>query len=331
MEEKSGKSHSFEEITLAITILTGLSFFLFKIADYFNNNIVRYSPDLQLMIGFLVIGLLIEMTIISSFLILKGHAISLGKKEECSIYGTNWTKWLFKLFFKGLIGLSAFSFALVLVIVLNNVYKNITIPIINYNISTIITSIIIIFILYRLSISIGLKGKIWSSIKKFFYLFKESKHKVLLSIVFVLYTIAPIYVLMGSYSIDVFPQSNVNDDILTFTVKETGLPYNNIYIYLYKLNSSSDFFWLVDNVTINNTKEALSNRTFMLGKNYDGVWYLNINTSKLQHGNYLLHAEITDDLFKRFLGVGISKKQDDKLFYIPPNGVNNSVNSTRAS
>ena len=127
----SENKSAFEEITLAITILTGLSFFLFKIADYFNNNIVRYSPDLQNMIYFLVIGLLIEMTIISSFLILKGYAISIGEIENSSIYGINW---LFNLLFKGLIGLSVFSFALLLVIVLNNLYKNITIPIINYNI-----------------------------------------------------------------------------------------------------------------------------------------------------------------------------------------------------
>ncbi len=322
------KHRDFEEITLAITILTGLSFVLFKIAEYFNNNIVRYSIDIQLMIGYLVMGLLIEITIISSFLILKGHAISLGKKEDSLTYGTNWTDRMFKLLFKGLMGLSAFSFALLLVIVLNNLYKNITIPIINYNIGYIITSVIMIFILYRVSISIGFKGKIFSSINKFFNTFIELKHKLLLSIVFLLYLIAPIYLLMGSYSIDVFPQSSSESDNLTFTIKETGMPYNNIYIQIFKLNSSSGFRYPVDIVIINNKRENSS--TFMIGENYYGIWYLNVDTSSLQPGNYLLHAEVTDDFFKIFIGGEISKKHADKLFYIPPKSTNYSLNSTPA-
>lgn len=321
----SENKSDFEEITLAITILTGLSFFIFKIADYFNNNIVRYSPDLQSMIYFLVIGLLIEMTIISSFLILKGYAISIGKKENSSIYAINW---LFNLLFKGLIGLSVFSFALLLVIVLNNLYKNISIPIINYNISYIITFVVMILILYEVSISIGFKGKIFGYIQKFFNNYIEFKHKSLLILFLTIYLIAPTYLLMGFYSIDIFPQSNANDDILTFTVKETGIPYNNIYITIYRLNSSSEFLWYVDNVTINYTKEAYSKKTFMLGKNYEGIWYLNINTSKLQPGNYLLHSEVTDDFFKSFFGVEISRKQADKLFYIPPKSANYSNNSS---
>jgi hypothetical protein len=157
----------------------------------------------------------------------------------------------------------------------------------------------------------------------------EFKYITISIVVFLVFLIAPSYLLMGSYSIDVFPRPNANGDILTFTIKETGLSYNHIYIDLYKLNSSGDFLWFIDNVAINNTKEALSNNTFMLGGNYDGIWYLNINTSKLQPGNYLLHAEITNDLSSRFLGV--SKKQDSKLFYIPPKGTNCSFNCTQTS
>lgn len=331
MEEKSGKSRSFEEITLAITILTGLSFLLFKITDYFSNNIVRYSPDLQLMINFLMMGLLIEMTIISSFLILKGHAISLGKKEDSSINGINWTNRLFKLIFKGLMGLTAFSFALLLVIVLNNLYKNATIPIINYNISYIITSIIMTSILYQVSISIGFKGKIFSSIKKFFNTFIKSKHIALLSIIFVLYLIAPTYLLMGSYSIDVFPQSNADGDILTFTIKETGMPINLNWIMLYELNSTSNFKQSVGMAILNRNNERLNfyDNKFMLGENIYGIWYLKINTSNLQSGTYLLTSEVTNDVYSRFFGT--TQKRAEKLFFIPPKRADQSFNCTQIS
>jgi hypothetical protein len=71
MNRDSVKSREFEEITLAITILTGLSFILFKIADYFNNNTIGLSGDLQLLVSLFVTGLIIELAIISPFLIFK--------------------------------------------------------------------------------------------------------------------------------------------------------------------------------------------------------------------------------------------------------------------
>ncbi len=141
------------------------------------------------------------------------------------------------------------------------------------------------------------------------------------------FLLLPSYLLAGSYSIDVFPESSANSDILTFTIKETGLSYNKIYVQIYKLNSSSDLRWLIDYVIISNTKEALSNKTFMLGVNYGGIWYLNVDTSSLQPGNYLLHAEITDDGAKNSTLPII--KHTDKLFYIPSKSTNYSLNSTK--
>ncbi|HEY9205997.1 MAG TPA: hypothetical protein VIO58_08750 [Candidatus Methanoperedens sp.] len=321
---------NFEKITFAISILTGLSFILFKIIDYFNNNIVRYSPDLQAMISFLVTGLLIEITIILCFLILKGYSISLGDKEDSSTRITEWTNWLFKLFFKGLIGLSVSSVTLLLLIVIYNMFnvyeffKDPNKSIIGYFFSF----ATVIIIIYEILISTGLNRKIiFGYIKKFL----EFKYRISLSLAFILFVLAPSYLLMGSYSIDVFPQSNADSDILTIAVRETGNSYNKIYINLYKFNSSSEIFWSIDNITINNSKEALSNRISILGKKYNGVWYLNINTSILQPGNYLLHVEVTDDLFKRYLGVEVSRKQADKLFYIPPKSMNYSFNHSQAS
>lgn len=133
------------------------------------------------------------------------------------------------------------------------------------------------------------------------------------------FLVMPTYLLKDSYSIDVFPQSNTNSDFITFAIKETGFPYNNIYLTLNKFNATGNLIRYVDNVTINRTKGAPSNNSFMLGENYEGIWYLNINTSNLQPGNYILHAEVTDDPSKNNTIFGTFRKRSDKLFYIAPN------------
>lgn len=104
------------------------------------------------------------------------------------------------------------------------------------------------------------------------------------------FLVMPTYLLKDSYSIDVFPQSNSNSDFITFAIKETGFPYNYIFITLNKFNSTDNPKQYVDNVTLNRNKEAPSNNSFMFGENYEGIWYLNVNTSNLQPGNYMLHA-----------------------------------------
>ncbi len=142
--------------------------------------------------------------------------------------------------------------------------------------------------------------------------------------------VMPTYLLKDSYSIDAFPISNTNSGILTFTIKETGISYNFIYITLNKLNSGSNLIQYVDNVTINRTNgEAPSNNSLMLGKNYEDIWYLNINTSDLQPGNYILHAEVTDDSSKNNTIFGTISKHAEKLFYIAPNSSKYSFNSTK--
>lgn len=42
-KEKLESSHDFSETTLAITLLAGVSAFLLKLIDYFNNNIITIS------------------------------------------------------------------------------------------------------------------------------------------------------------------------------------------------------------------------------------------------------------------------------------------------
>ncbi len=133
----------------------------------------------------------------------------------------------------------------------------------------------------------------------------------------------------GNYSIEVFPQSEIKDNILTFTIKETGITSGRNFIDLYKLNDNH-VFQDIDKITIVYTQETSSQNNLMIGKRHDGTWYLNLNTSNLSHGNYLLHAEVT---YSNLIGLWVFKKQADKLFYIPnipPKSTNYSTNSTQA-
>ncbi|MCK4798765.1 MAG: hypothetical protein KAT05_15415, partial [Spirochaetes bacterium] len=141
-------------------------------------------------------------------------------------------------------------------------------------------------------------------------------------------SLLPAYFLTGSYSIEKFQPSDTNSDIITFTIKETGIPFSNNYIWLYKLRADDDIFFQKDYVIINATHENLSDNKLMLGKNYYGIWYLNLNTSNLTSGNYMLHAEVTND-FTINSTIKTIKKHDDIIFYIPPKTELHSYNSTK--
>lgn len=52
----------------------------------------------------------------------------------------------------------------------------------------------------------------------------------------------------------------------------------------------------------------------MFGDFYEPNYYLNVNSSNLSSGNYMLHAEVTFDPTKNST-FGTIVKQGDKLFY----------------
>ncbi len=113
MNVDTGKSRDFEEITLAITILTGLSFVLFKIADYFGNNTIGFSDNLQSLVSIFVSGLLIELVIISSFLILKVYLLFAGSREKANnVKAKKIADAIFKSFITYFVFLGLFSFFL---------------------------------------------------------------------------------------------------------------------------------------------------------------------------------------------------------------------------
>ncbi len=321
MNGDTGKPRNFEEITLAITILTGLSFILFKISDYFNTNTISLSDNLQFLVKTFVSGLLIELVIISSFLILKGYLLFAALSEEriLSIADGLFNSFIIYFVFLGLI--STFLFFLMIISTPTLIESPYYIYfLILYEALTVLASLRVI----------GFKK---DDLKKSLRAFKEVREKshyinviiaeiIIITILFIS-LIAPIYLLGGSYSIDVFPQSETNNNILTFTIKETGLTSGKNFINLYKL-SDKNVFQDIDNITINYTQETLSRNKMMLGEKHEGTWFLNVNTSNLSHGNYMLHAEVS---FTNLVSIGIFKKHADKLFYIPSNSVNYSFDS----
>jgi hypothetical protein len=304
----------FEEITLAITLLASLSVVLLKIVDYFNNNIINISHYFQVTVQGIVLILLIDILIIFLFLMMKGYLISIKNRNRNLI---SFTKFLFGASFV----LSIVLFiALIMMLFFFQSFGTTSDKNPYYIYILIVCFILVLLIVVIIGSWLTINAiKDWSfepEKKSKAYYFTISISFILIIFIFMLLSVGSSYLLMGSYSMDVFPQSNADNDILTFTIKETGLPYNFSNITLFKLNSGSKFKQYVDNITINRTNESLSNNSFMLGEIYDGTWYLNINTSNLQSGTYLLHAEVTDKPSSRFLGV--TQKRADKLFYIPP-------------
>ncbi|MDD5473175.1 MAG: hypothetical protein PHU34_03395 [Candidatus Methanoperedens sp.] len=133
--------------------------------------------------------------------------------------------------------------------------------------------------------------------------------------------IAPSVLLMGSFSIEEPLQSTDNADILTFIVKETGLTYSKNYISLDKFNAENNSLTNIDNIIL--PIEPESKNKSMFGNLSDkGVWYLNINSSRLDSGNYMLHAEVTNDLSINST-FGVFRKRSDKLFNIALNSKRN--------
>lgn len=315
-------SRDFEEITLAITILTGLSFFLFKIADYFNNNTIGLSDNLQSLISVFVSGLLIELVIISSFLMLKGYLLFEASREERIISIANA---IFKFFIIYFVFLGVISIFLVFLLIISSPAL-IESP--YYIYIFLVYEILTVLATFRV---IGFKI---DDLKKSVKTIKEIREKsevfnrfiaeIIILAIILISLIAPIYLLGGSYSIDVFPQSEINHDILTFTIKETGITSGRNFINLYKLDDTS-VFQEIDSFIINYTQETPSINRMMLGKKHEGTWYLNLNTSNLSYGNYMLHTEVS---YNYLTSLGVFKKHSDKLFYIPTKNTSYSFNST---
>lgn len=337
-----------EEITLALALLGVVTAVLLQINDFFNNNVITLRANLYGFVNGLITVLLMEFLIIFLFFIFKGISRYVEPQKTKEEFEKNSRK-LFNLSF-----IYAFVWFIDVILIyificFTTVYYNYLEPWINivvflYSFSIIVISFWILFYLYDNKITEN-ANEIIGNIKNRISIEKKYKLVIIFIIIVLLviflhdfisrifldFSVLPSYLLAGSFSIEEFPQSTDNADNLTFTIKETGIQYNFNYIMLYKINSNSNLTKNVDNIKINRTQEAQSNETFMLGKNIDGIWYLVINTSRLQckfqSGTYMLHAEVTDEPSVNST-FGKIEKHADKMFYIVPNSANCSFNST---
>ncbi len=320
---KKENSRDFQEITLALALLGGLLAFLFKLINYFNENIILWNESTQIKAYFFLGALLLEFLIIFLFFILKGISLSTNKRRE---YLEDIIARLFKFGFIFPLIWFVDSFLLVL---FYYIIKNI-----NFDISAVIIFLILIidFILF---VNLWGKEELNKDLDLVNLKIKSTKLKPLIVYIIILFIIliifypaylklyseaflvAPSILLMGSFSIEDFPQSNENCDILTLTIKETGLTFSRNFIYLYKLNAANNSLNESDNITLPIQLES-KNKSMFGGLHDKGVWYININTSNLQAGNYMLHAEVTNDLSINST-FGVFKKHADKLFYIASN------------
>lgn len=331
MNGDSGKS-DIEEITLAIALLGGVIAVLLKISDFFNNNVIPPDSDLPGIASFFLSLLLVEFLIILLFFLFKG--ISRYAKPECwKEKLKKFTQALFKFsfiyFFLWLIAL-ILTFIFVYIIYYNIELSNDSGIFFLYELVLLILLVIVGLVLWDYSIFESIfripysLGEFWKRNKKLFLLFIFVIVLVFVYLFFLsLYSLLSLYLLMGSYSIEEFLQPN-NDNI-AIGIKETGIIFNASYINLKKIDT--DFAHPIDVIKITYNQVNSSEKGFMNGTNNEqlGLWYININTSKLEPGNYLLHAEVT--IFKS-PALGTVKKRADKLFYIPPKSTNYSFNST---
>ncbi|MCX9013660.1 MAG: hypothetical protein OIN89_02510 [Candidatus Methanoperedens sp.] len=338
-DEKFQSSSDFKEITFAITLFGGLLAFLIKLGDYFNNNVLAISEYSYLILYFTVWLTLIVLIVLFVFLILKWLLISTYESKLKNKL-KNITQKLFRYIplFIVLWIISLFSNIFI------DYYKDETDTIIKILLSGLVFLIIVFVktcfdnktILIKLLKSVSLKKvqeDIVSHLKDniFTHVIKiqNSFYIVILLLLLLVSTfLLSAYLLTGSYYIDEYPSSNTNSNIITFTIKETGISYSKNFITLSKLETGNGIFHYIDNVTINATHEKISENKLMLGINHEGIWYLNLNTSNLTSGNYMLHAEVTNDftINSKFKTI---RKHDDIIFYIPPKTDLHSYNSTQ--
>lgn len=294
-------SRDFKEITLAITLLAGIGAIFLKILDYFTNHAIDEKfTDYIISISSILIVILIMLII---FFLLKGYLTSLKYRDKKIETVTEYL-------LKNIFVFSIMWFLLLIFISLTSIF-------IGYKI------VWTLFIFFWTFLSLGIFYYLYSGVNLLERSkLKENIHNINSNHQYLIFTIGlfsvliislyvPQYLLLGSFSIEELQQSDGNKDIKTFIIKETGITYNNNYISLNKMNIDSNILQSVDTIIINRTQEARSKNKIMLGIRYDlGIWYLNINTSNLSSGNYLLHAEVTNDISKSV------RKRGDKLFYI---------------
>ena len=325
-----------KELTLAITLLAGISAVLLTIVDYSNKNII--SETNFSIVYLLVLVLILEVVIVVLFLLLKGYSIWPIKKKRRNISKN----------LSGCVGIMMFFIPIFVLIwiflaVAFSVFakdwdlSSTKIHWCNFGI-VILSALATLYLggvdlewLKNIVKQISLKIK---PQKKFTERLFDLPFRWLIILVYIFLILVFIlslfqttaFLLCGSYSTEVTHFPDANTDIMSLTIKDTGIPSGRCYIELQGVNNSNEnLFQLVDNITL---QESVKNSSYMTGKKKGGIYYLFIDTSNLPSDNYFLHAEVTVSLVRDF-DLFTLKKYDDNLFYLPPkNKTENIFNQT---
>jgi len=331
----SDKKEDLKELTLAITLLAGISAVLLKIVEYFSTNIIDLSSSALLSVYFLVFFLLLEILLIVCFLLIQGYLISIEEREKGKI--DKIATLLHKLVFLVPIFALIYSFTTISYFFItkdwsfseseNNLFLSVFI-IISFTISA--------YFLFDLKFLFSLTGikdsskNVYNKITKFRKNPRELEkitHDVLISNLLVIFFsiflfiilvfglfLVPTFLLCGSYSIEIMHSADSNSDLMLVAIKDTGIPSGKCFITLYGLNSSNkDLFQHREDIILD---ESVENSTdYMTGCKKDGIWYLLVDTSNLSTGYYCLHAEVTYNTIKNF-DLLKARKCDNEIFYI---------------
>ena len=298
-----------------MSLLLALSAFFSKTIAYFNSNVISLNGNFQSIVYMVVFLLLLEFVIIFLFLLLKGYLIAIQDDVKDGLNTV--VHALFKNIFIFPIGwFISSSSAFLLYGIFNRIFADKSQKI--YFVVSVVLMFFLIVMTIRIVIYLNAKGN-----KDGIVIDGKSNRIVVFSIIlliFLLYTelyLLPTHLLIGSFSINAFPQSDTIDGTSMFEITEMGMPYSKNHVKLYHMGTpDTPLFDMVDSIVLRDDMRTVSEKRFMWGIKHEGVYYINIyNKSDLSSGNYVLHAEVTDDSSKKST-FGVSQKHADKIFFI---------------
>ena len=305
-KEKLRNTRDFKEVALAISLLLALSAFLSKTIAYFNSNVISLNGNFQSIVYMGLFLLILEFILIFIFLLLKGYLIAirdLGNNESSAV-----TSIIFKNIF--IFPLCLFTFSLIVLL-----SRSIS-DMIGGDSSSIPFSILIFSITVG-AVAMLIQLNMGGAKRRSQFIFIVLLSVFIFALFYMKLYLLPSYLLIGSFSIDVFPQSSADNSTLTFEITETGMQYSKNYVSLYDVGTPDiPLFDMVDFIILKDGDRTASDKRFMWGIKHGGVYYITIyNKSDLPSGNYVLHAEVTDD-FSKNSTFGENRKHADKIFSI---------------
>jgi|GEM_PF-1812475 len=306
-----------ETLTVAITLLAGISAVLLKLGEYFSNNII--SQNHLYPIYFLTFLLIFELALLLLFLLIEGCLIWAEKNSRKlledigDILGTIIFTVPLIIYFFLVIAFTALMF-----IGDSELSKNINFIV--YFLIAVISLRIILYIIEMGNINREWVSEVVKAVKLVYFI---GTVFIIIFTLFLISMMAPMSLLSGSYSMDILNSPDANSDIMTVVIVDNGIPSGRCYLDIYRLNESDKYiFEKIDTITLKESGKNSS--TYINGVKKNEIYYLSINTTSLPPDDYLIHAESTFNVNENF-DIFERKKQDDLTFRI--SAKNSSVRS----